>query len=724
MSLRLHAIALLLASTSLLAQTGGKFTFDFEVPEKGGTATIKADLQEISPGEFYILTGNVTVTYGDITISADKVTYNEKTSDVLAEGHVIVDQGTRRLTAERLVYNLQSETGTLFEATGSFEPSIYFRGEKIEKIGESTYRLTEGVFTSCDIDDPAWSFEVESGVVTIDDYARLRDVSFKAGSIPIFWTPYIVWPTKQDRARGFLTPRVGFRSRLGSHLGLSYFVPIGQSADVTLDADLHTEGYYALGTKLRYVPSQAIEGELEAFAVTDPVFDTVEWRYAYTHTQEDLPGGFRGVVDIRDFSNIDFFRFYERDFELTTISNIYSAAYLTKNRPGYSLNIRADRREHFLFGGESEVFEQVPALQLTMYPTRIKGTPLYYSLESSAARLRTNRGADYFRADVFPTLAAQLDTPTWISIKPQVSFRETWYTASRDPLTRDIVDESLARSYGQAQVEMVGPSLSRIFDREAGGFSRFKHVIEPRVRYLYTTDVEDQERVIRFDTTVDSPFLPLVRESVEYEIVNRIIAKEAGENGNAREILSLSIRQAVSLADPYQQFVGGDRVETDATPITMRLHFNPYQAIALDAGVVYGNVTNQIDQVNLSANLVDAANNRYLNFTWFSRFAAPGETTGESSQFRFTTGIPLWKDRLRIDAAINYDATRGEFLEQRYFTRFTASCYNIGFEFRDFIEYRTDGPRPNRDFRLYIDLENIGSFPINLPGSLDSIFRF
>lgn len=719
----LVAVLSISLASSLLAQQPGRFKFDFALPEKGGEVQIQADRQEIAAEEYLILTGNVSVLYGDIKVAADKVTWNERTRDVVAEGNVIIDQGTRRLTARRMVYNLATETGTLFDATASLEPSIYFRGERIEKISQDTYRLVDGVFTSCDIDDPEWSFQVGSGEVTIDEYARLRNVAFKAGKVPVFWTPYIVWPTKQDRARGFLTPRVGFRSRLGSYLGTSYFVPIGESADLTAIGDIHTEGYYGLGADVRYIPSQAVSGKLSTYAVTDPEFDhEIEWKYAYTHKHEGLPGGFRGVIDIRDFSDLEFFRFYEREFETNTISNIYSSAHLTKSRSNYSLNIRAERREHKLSAGRTETFEQLPAVQFTTYPTRMGGTPLYFSLESSASHLRTSQGADYFRADLFPTVSLQVRTPNWFSIKPQVSVRETWYTASRNPATRAIEDESLSRTYAQGQVETTGPSLSRIYNREIGGFSKFKHVIEPRARYVYTSDVEDQDQVIRFDT-VDSPFLPLVSQTVEYELVNRLIAKETGEGGSAREIMSFSVKQGISLGDPFRQFIGGTLVETDKTPIRANLHVNPYQAIALDAGIVWGNVTEQVDQINLSANLVDAGGGRFVNFTWFSRFKAPGATTGDSSQFRINTGLPLWRDRLRLDAAANYDATREEFLEQRWFVRFNASCYNIGLEFRDFLEFRTGAPRRNRDYRLSIDLKNVGSFPISLPGSIDNLFQ-
>ena len=56
------------------------------------------------------------------------------------------------------------------------------------------------------------------------------------------------------------------------------------------------------------------------------------------------------------------------------------------------------------------------------------------------------------------------------------------------------VNQSLTRSYAQGQVELVGPSFSRIFNESIGTFTRFKHVIEPRFRYVYTTNVTDTQQ--------------------------------------------------------------------------------------------------------------------------------------------------------------------------------------------------------------------------------------
>lgn len=717
---------LLFLPSLLPAQTADRLSFDFPSFKKGGAVTIVAGSTEAIQDDYVLLKTSeaqplIIITYQDVKIQAKQIRYNQTTGDLLAEGDVVVDQGPRRLAGQRVEFNINSKTGVVSEASAALEPSIYFRGEKIEKIDEDTYRLTNGVFTSCDIDDPDWSFRVTEGEITIDDYARLHGISFRAKKLPLFYAPYIVWPTKRERSRGFLVPKVGYSDKYGTYLGSAYYVPLGQSADITAQMDVFTGGYFGLGIESRYRPAEPINGKLEGYLVRDPEGSDgskseLEWKYEYTHTQDDLPGGIRGVVDIRDFSDLDFFRQYERKFEINTISNIYSSAYLTKNDSRYSANLRVERRE-LLGATESRVFEQLPSFEFRAYPNRVGNTPLYFSLESSASHLRTSLGADYYRTDFFPTLTMRLRTPPWISVKPQLSLRETLYSSSLDE-RRQISDEGLSRFYAQGQVEVVGPSLSRIFNASVGGFDRFKHVIEPRFRYLYTTDVDDQNRVIQFDT-VDTPLLPIVRDSVEYSLTQRLIGRQEG--ASTREIASISLRQTVALSKPFDRFTSTGLAEERFTPLTVNLRVNPYQAITLDANASIGNVSRQLDRTSISANLADAVRNRYLAFTWFAAFEMPGRIGGDSSQFRVSTGAPIWKERVRGDIQLNYDAKSGEFLEQRYLTTFNASCYGVSVEFRDFLGFRQSGLERVRDYTISLNLQNVGTF-VDLRGSLDSFF--
>ena len=725
---------------------GKKFKFA-PGPKEGGCKEIEWGTApnghtEFVRDEYVSLERDTYVKCQDITIRADKMTYNFRTKDAVAEGHVIIDQGPIRLTGDRSVFNIDSKTGTMFHATGAMAPDMYFIGDKIEKTGDTNYRLTNGVLTSCDIDDPSWSFHVATADVTLDDYAHMRDVSFRAHRVPLIFLPRLVWPTKRDRSRGFLMPRVMFSSDFGTRLEIGYFVPVGDSVDATGYADVSTAGYNGGGVNVRYRPSPNVkQGDLDLYAVHDEAARTMQWRYSYKHAQDNLPGGFRAVVDVEDFSNLDFFRQFSRDPRLHLLSQIYSSAYLTKNQPTYSLNILTDRRDILNVISQDPTkaparqrWEQLPSIQFRTYPNRLGNLPLYFSMESSVSHLLTTGlangpEANYYRADAFPTLSLQLRTPPWLSIRPQISARETYYSASLDeesaqnPLGKvTAVDEALHRSYGQAQVEVVGPSFSRVFNHPMGGFTRFKHVIEPRFRYLYTTVVNDQDRVIRFDT-VDSPFLPIVRHSVEYSLTQRLIGREAGPNASPREVLSFSLRQTVALGNEFTTTTGGNLPgsslppgsENKFTPLVASLHANPYQSITFDASATYGNVSHQIDQTSVSANLIGTgkAADKYLSFTYFASYKQPGQTAAStSSQIRLNSGTALLRDRIRADVQFAYDAKQGKFLEQRYLVGGNASCYGIALELRRYLIFVPE-EKAKWQYGISVSLKNIGTLGVH-----------
>ncbi|MEA2329247.1 MAG: LPS-assembly protein, partial [Thermoanaerobaculia bacterium] len=190
--LRTAAALLLATAPSLLSAQAGKnmgpagqfynqpkpkFKVTPGIKKGGGDIKFRSTTkQEVVRDEYALLEGDVVIEYQDITVHADKITANLKTKDVVAEGHVIMDQGPTRITGDHIVFNLDTKTGTFFNATGALQPDMYFTGDKIERLSEDRYRLTNGMFTSCDLDKPSWSFHVGEADVTLDDYARMRDV--------------------------------------------------------------------------------------------------------------------------------------------------------------------------------------------------------------------------------------------------------------------------------------------------------------------------------------------------------------------------------------------------------------------------------------------------------------------------------------------------------------------------------------------------------------------
>ncbi len=749
---------LFLSAAPLLAQQKTQLSkFHIITGPKPGGGTVKITVGgnnyvEAEREEYAILQGDVHIEYQDIKMRADKVTYNFKTKDSDAEGNVVIDQGPTRLTASHAIYNLDTKTGTFFNAVGALDPTMYFSGDRIEKLDENTFTVTNGMFTSCDLDRPAWSFRLKYARVIRDDYAHMQDVSFRTRFAPLLWTPRLIWPTKADRTQGFLIPRLVLSGNFGTRLEMAYFIPFGPSVDATVTGEVSTQGYGSAGVEIRYVPSPNIKiGDFSGYVVRDPhpelysgnpnaTGTAYHWRYRYEHAQDNLPGGFRGVISLEQFSDLDFFRQYDRDPRIHTLSNVYSSAYLTKNTSRYSVNFLADRREILLFT-QSQRFEQLPSLQFRMYPQKLGPTPFYFSLESSGSHLLTaafnqdtsgifqrTSSTDYFRTDVFPTLSMQVPTPPWLSIKPQISLRDTYYTASILPTDNPAapanpIEQSVNREYGQGQVDVVGPSFSRIFNKSIGDFARFKHVIEPRVTYVYTSSVTNADRIIRFDT-VDTPLLPTVRDSVTYALTQRLIAKEkeskdSPTSGSAHEVMSFSLAQSVSLSKPFTSGTSGQLPGTTTpgcadckfTPLVGTLRVNPYQALTVDASASWGNQSHQLDQTSLSANFVGTGRNsdKYLGLTWFATFVSPVTTQVASSVWRINTGSFVIPNHLRADLLLNYDAQQHQFLEQRLALGWTGSCYGISLAPRRYQNVTARGIGYNWAFDFAFSLKNVGS---------------
>ena len=105
------------------------------------------------------------------------------------------------------------------------QPDMYFTGERIEKTGDEDYTLTNGIFTSCDLDQPGMVVPCRQADVTLDDYAHMRNVSFRARSCRSSWRRGCIWPTKPDRSQGLAHPpprsRMTFGDAAGARLLLS-----------------------------------------------------------------------------------------------------------------------------------------------------------------------------------------------------------------------------------------------------------------------------------------------------------------------------------------------------------------------------------------------------------------------------------------------------------------------------------------------------------------------
>jgi LPS-assembly protein len=271
----------------------------------------------------------------------------------------------------------------------------------------------------------------------------------------------------------------------------------------------------------------------------------------------------RSFGDFRSVANVDYlssfvFRIAFTDVYTQAIdSEVRSQIFLSNTTGGFHFNALAERYQNFevcnpntqLNASCSTITQtelvrilHTPSLFISGEERRLGNTPLYWSFESAAEGLQRREAPEDLpqrqlgfgtatmvgRFDLAPSLAMPLQWQGW-SIRPALTLRDTFYTeqynAALATATGRADDDILNRKSLEASFEVRPPALSRVFDRPWLG-RKWKHAIEPRMKYDYVTGVNNFADILRFDT---ADVLTNTNE-VEYSLVNRLYAKRLDAN--------------------------------------------------------------------------------------------------------------------------------------------------------------------------------------------------
>jgi len=232
------SVALGMASTSSGQQTP---SIPLELRNSDKVVTIRADSQEKAK-DVDRLRGHVEVTYGSMKLTADEVTYDEASGEVVGTGHVLFIDPRSHITADEVHYNIRTDQGWFSNCRAYFhsnarerpkplytenpyyiqtdrskvlytENPFYLQGEKIERLDETTYTVKHGRFTTCDCEAKGWSFSAGDAKVELDDKAIASGSVIRFLDVPLFYLPFMGTSiARKARHTGFLLPHIGTSS--------------------------------------------------------------------------------------------------------------------------------------------------------------------------------------------------------------------------------------------------------------------------------------------------------------------------------------------------------------------------------------------------------------------------------------------------------------------------------------------------------------------------------
>ncbi len=160
--------------------------------------------------DLFLATGNVEITRGSNRLVADRVELNRATGEAIAQGKAVFFDGQDRLVGERIDFNLNTGTGVVYKGSTFVPPYYRLSADRMDKLGDSVYSIRQGLFTTCEGDNPDWSFKMGSAEADLESSISASDTSFLVKGVPVIpYVPFFAAALRRERQSGFLFPEFG-----------------------------------------------------------------------------------------------------------------------------------------------------------------------------------------------------------------------------------------------------------------------------------------------------------------------------------------------------------------------------------------------------------------------------------------------------------------------------------------------------------------------------------
>ena len=656
--------------------------------------------------------GNVVVTYGARTVSADEIIVNTETGKGQAKGNVVMtaEQGTK-FQSEKAQFNVKAEKGRLFNVTGKLGDLYYITGEEVSKLSENHYTAQDATLTTCTGEIPDWQIDVSEADVILDDRAWFAGGVFRIKNIPILYIPVGYVPILTNRKSGFLAPKISTSSVEGETIAMTYFWAINQWADATIGADYIEKRGIRSRTEFRYAPSKTTNGQVNFIFLDDHLTQSKFWKLDATHHQQ-LPLGFNLNAKLDQTSKANFNQIFRNQTELRTRRSSDSYVSLFRKWDNHTFDVLTRYRESEQFNVD-ETFGILPTVTYKTQPVDTGLLNTYFDQEASYTNflfdLDTSNTSDAVettqRFDFHPSLAMPINIAPWMQLTPRVGFRETFYNkelqTSLPPPPITVTEEgSFSREMIDVNVLLEGPKFNRIFFSDDPESSSFKHVIEPRLQYDYIPDLDRTDRAkVRVVDAIDA-----VEDTnkLGFFLVQRLLRKgpDSNKDTEVRQIARLELSQSYNLDEARGLIIPGSE-RRPFSPIRFDLDSKISDNFFFNTDFTYNFYTDVMETWNIDTGIK-------LN-SWLMLIFERRERDDQTASILGTLDITLpkgWNGKY----SLRYDEFNDTLLEHNARLTYNDKCMCWGFAI-DYIDRNiiTGATKTNETRILFsISLKGLG----------------
>ena len=226
------------------------------------------------PNSTVYLFGNAIITYEDLELKADYISFNFNTYNVIAAGRkdstgkvvgkpVFTDNG-QSFDADSIKYNFKSKKG-IIKQVGTSIADGHVYGKRVKKTEDDVMYIKNGEFCPCEDKNAKTRISTNKLKITPEKKVISGPWFLKIGKVPTplgFFLGY--FPNQKEESAGVLIPRYGESAQLGFFLlDGGWYQPLGKNADIQVTGDIYTKGSYGFKSIFRYKNRYQFNGNLD-----------------------------------------------------------------------------------------------------------------------------------------------------------------------------------------------------------------------------------------------------------------------------------------------------------------------------------------------------------------------------------------------------------------------------------------------------------------------------
>lgn len=677
---------------------------------------------EVSNQTKIVLQGNVKVSQGNRSISADKMSYDRESDRAKLEGDVTISRPGSNIQGQYAEISTTKNQANFEDATFILHDT-HMRGyaKSIKRTSASKIVLENGALTSCEPGSNAWLLEGQEIVLDRETkQGKGKNIRLKIGSVPVFYLPYISFPIGNERQTGFLAPSFGNSEDGGIDLSIPYYWNIAPNYDATITPRFISGRGTMVETEARYLNRWMSSEAGFAFLPNDDGSRDQDLDRLIENgdisEQEARPnkGNNRWLAQIQQrsgstsglYSDIDFTRVsdfdYFRDLGTSSLS-VASETYLTQRlEVGYQfdhwrLSYLAQNQQVLLLDLDSP-YRKLPQINIDanyrLGPIDIDIDNEYtHFIHRDSVRLNGSRilTGKRFASDYRLRWKNQSE---WGFFTPEIGYKTLNYDLKENSLT-DLQETEISLGTGQASLD-----VGLVFEHPTGNFLQ---TLEPRIFYLYREQEDHSElfglgagqQSVNFDTSPrtfsydqlyrDSRFIGNDRlddaNQVTLGLTSRWFNNDSGE-----ELLSVSVGQIFHFDDRTVSLEGQVPDTSDSSEFAADIHINFSSNTELYANTVYDTGTEQITRGSAGISYAGPNNSYLYNLSYsYLRLNPDVAASEEIDQVDSSFVIPI-KPQWTVMARTNYDFENKQELESFIGLEYNDCCYRLRFLARRWLD--------------------------------------